>query len=211
MWTPLVVQQFRLHASTAEVMSSTLVLETRSFMPRDRRLPSWHNGKESAHQRKRHGFNPWLGMIPWSRKWQLAPVFLPGKFHGKRSLVGQRELDTAEHTEHPTSKTNKQTKNDWWGASLVVQWIRICLAMQGTPIWSLGCDDPTCHGATKLICHDYWACAPQQEKPPQWEVQAPQQSSPHSPQLEKAHVQSNKSPELPPPPKKKKTTDGLNF
>ena len=88
MWTPLVVQQFRLHASTAEVMSSTLVLETRFCMPRDRRLPSWHSSKESAHQSKRHGFNPWLGMIPWSRKWQLAPVFLPGKFHGQRSLEG---------------------------------------------------------------------------------------------------------------------------
>ena len=101
MWTPLVVQQFRLHASTAEVMSSTLVLETRSFMPRDRRLPSWHNGKESAHQRKRHGFNPWLGMIPWSRKWQLAPVFLPGKFHGQRSLEG---YSPQSHKESDTTK-----------------------------------------------------------------------------------------------------------
>ena len=26
--------------------------------------------------------------IPWRRKWQLTPVFLPGKFHGQRSLVG---------------------------------------------------------------------------------------------------------------------------
>ena len=26
-------------------------------------------------------FNLWVGNIPWSRKWQLAPVFLPGKFH----------------------------------------------------------------------------------------------------------------------------------
>ena len=86
--TPQVVQQFRLHASTAEVMGSTLVLETRSFIPRDRRLPSWHSGKESAHQHKRHGFNPCLGMILLSRKWQLAPVFLPGKFHGQRSLKG---------------------------------------------------------------------------------------------------------------------------
>ena len=25
---------------------------------------------------------------PWSRRWQLNPVFLPGKFHGQRSLVG---------------------------------------------------------------------------------------------------------------------------
>ena len=32
------------------------------------------------------GFNPWVEKIPWSRKWQPTPVFLPGIFHGKRSL-----------------------------------------------------------------------------------------------------------------------------
>ena len=31
---------------------------------------------------------PGLGRPPWWRKWQPAPVFLPGKFHGQRSLVG---------------------------------------------------------------------------------------------------------------------------
>ena len=36
----------------------------------------------------RHRFDPWVGKIPWSRKWQHAPVFLPGKSHGKRSLEG---------------------------------------------------------------------------------------------------------------------------
>ena len=36
---------------------------------------------------KRLRFNPWVGKIPWSRKWQPAPVFLPGKFHGQRSLA----------------------------------------------------------------------------------------------------------------------------
>ena len=30
----------------------------------------------------------WVGKIPWSRKWQPTPVFLPGKFHGQRSLAG---------------------------------------------------------------------------------------------------------------------------
>jgi len=34
------------------------------------------------------GFDPWVRKIPWSRKWQPAPVFLPGKFHEQRSLVG---------------------------------------------------------------------------------------------------------------------------
>ena len=37
---------------------------------------------------KRHRFDPWVWKIPWSRKWQLTPVFLPGKFDGQRSLVG---------------------------------------------------------------------------------------------------------------------------
>ena len=33
-------------------------------------------------------FDPWVGKIPWRRQWQPTPVFLPGKFHGWRSLVG---------------------------------------------------------------------------------------------------------------------------
>ena len=42
-----------------------------------------HSGKESSCQCRRHGFNPWVGKIPWRRKWQPTPVFLPGKFHGR--------------------------------------------------------------------------------------------------------------------------------
>ena len=34
------------------------------------------------------GFDPWVGKIPWRRKWQRTPVFLPGEFQGQRSLVG---------------------------------------------------------------------------------------------------------------------------
>ena len=33
-------------------------------------------------------FDPWVGKIPWRRKWQPTPVLLPGKSHGQRSLVG---------------------------------------------------------------------------------------------------------------------------
>ena len=36
----------------------------------------------------RAGFNPWVGKIPWRRKWQSTPVLLPGKSHGQRRLVG---------------------------------------------------------------------------------------------------------------------------
>ena len=51
-------------------------------------LPWWLRGKESTCQCRRHGFDPWVGKIPWRRKWQLTPVFLPGKCHGQRSLAG---------------------------------------------------------------------------------------------------------------------------
>ena len=37
---------------------------------------------------KRQGFNPWVRKIPWGRKWQPTPVFLPGKFNGQRRLAG---------------------------------------------------------------------------------------------------------------------------
>ena len=33
-------------------------------------------------------FDPWVGKFHWRRKWQLTPVFLPGKSHGQRSLAG---------------------------------------------------------------------------------------------------------------------------
>ena len=36
----------------------------------------------------RRGFDPWVGKMPWRRKWRLTPVFLPGESHGRRSLAG---------------------------------------------------------------------------------------------------------------------------
>ena len=37
---------------------------------------------------RRCRFHPWVGKIPWRRKWQPTPVFLPGKSHGQTSLAG---------------------------------------------------------------------------------------------------------------------------
>ena len=45
------------------------------------------------------------------------------------------------------------------GASLVVQWLRICLPVQGTWVQVLAQEYPTCRRATKPVCHNYWACA----------------------------------------------------
>ena len=62
------------------------------------------SGKESPCQCRRCrkcGFHPWVGKIPWRRKGQPTPVFLPGECHGRRSLVGysprgHKESDTTE-------------------------------------------------------------------------------------------------------------------
>ena len=83
--------------------------------------------------------------------------------------------------------------------------------MQGTQVWSLVLEDPTCRGATKPVGHNYWACvlwgpraatteaheprasAPQ-EKPLQWEGRAAEgRIAPLSPQLEKARAQQLRS------------------
>ena len=67
-------------------------------------IPRWCSGKDPACQCRRYkrlGFDPWVRRIPWSRKWHLTLVFLPGKFHGQRSLAGysqwgSKQSDTAE-------------------------------------------------------------------------------------------------------------------
>ena len=51
-------------------------------------FPGGSGDKSICLQCGRHGFNPWVGKIPWRSKWQPTPVLLPGKFHGWRSLVG---------------------------------------------------------------------------------------------------------------------------
>ena len=88
-----------------------------NIMPK---LPRWRSGEESTRQYRRHrrcGFNPWVGKLLWRRKWQPTPVFLPGKFHGQRSLAGYnpqggKELDTntGTHTQH-----HAQSKGDHCG------------------------------------------------------------------------------------------------
>ena len=51
-------------------------------------FPDGARGKESACQCRGLAFDPWVVKIPWSRKWQSTPEFLPEHFHGQRSLVG---------------------------------------------------------------------------------------------------------------------------
>ena len=80
--------------------------------------------KKSACQCRRPSFHPSVGKIPWRRKWQPTPVFLPGCSHGQSSLAGYspwgcKESDTTEHT-HTThctglSQTIVDIANIYWG------------------------------------------------------------------------------------------------
>ena len=62
------------------------------------------------------GFDPRVGQIPWRREWLPTPVFLPGKCHGQRSLVGyspwgRRESDKTELLTYIHTHTQAHTKN----------------------------------------------------------------------------------------------------
>ena len=51
------------------------------------------------------GFSLWVRKISWRREWLPTPVFLPGEFHGQRSLAGNspwdhKESNTTEHLTH---------------------------------------------------------------------------------------------------------------
>ena len=76
--------------------------------------------KRLSAMQERPGFDLWVGKIPWRRKWQPTPVLLPGKSHGRRSLVGyspwgRKESDTTEWLHlHSLAMTD--------GVSLVAQW-----------------------------------------------------------------------------------------
>ena len=92
----------------------TLMLGINScFMAQpSRRVTQWYfpgNTMVKNTPAKRHVYNPWVGKIPWSRKWQSTPVFLAGKFHGERTLAGYnpwvcKESDLTEHTHTHISK-----------------------------------------------------------------------------------------------------------
>ena len=58
--------------------------------------------KKQCRRHERRVLDPWAVKLPCSRKQQPIPVFLPGRFPGRRSRVGYRPwshkgLDTTEH------------------------------------------------------------------------------------------------------------------
>ena len=61
-----------------------------------RGFPGGSGSKESACDAGRPRFNSLVGKIPWRRKCQPTPAFLPGEFHRQRSLAGYSPRDHKE-------------------------------------------------------------------------------------------------------------------
>ena len=79
---------------------------------------------------RRHGFNSWVGKIPWRWRWHPTPIFLSGKFHGQRGLVsyspwGHKELDTTEWL---------KSSSDIWAFCIYII-CRIKLSVSNTKIY----------------------------------------------------------------------------
>ena len=77
-------------------------------------VAQWLKKKKSSCQCRRYGFNPWVGKIPWRRKWQSTPVFLPEKSHWWGNLAGCspwrcKESDMTERLKH------NRTEGRWLG------------------------------------------------------------------------------------------------
>ena len=79
-------------------------------------FPGGSDGIESACNVGDLGLIPGLGRSPWRRKWQLAPVFLPGKSHGQSSLVG-----------YSPWSCEKLDKTERLSLSLLIDILSVCL------------------------------------------------------------------------------------
>ena len=79
-------------------------------------------------QSRRPWFKSWVEKIPWRREWLPTPVFLPGEFHGQRSLMdyslqGCKKLDTTEQLTvlGPTRHLLEIAWFLWWKLGVVWQ------------------------------------------------------------------------------------------
>ena len=87
--------------------------------------------------------------------WDAAKAILRGKFIAIQSYLKKQEKSQINNLTLHLKQLEKRTTKHQSGTSLVAQWLRIRLPMQGIRVPSLVLGDPTCRGATKPACHNY--------------------------------------------------------
>ena len=105
-------------------------------MGRSVNLSQWRNDKKTARKNR----NQELGQV--TRPWLESLV------RGQGLRVGIGDWEEADSNEELRSRIQER-------ASLVVQWLRVRLPMQGTWVRALVWEDPTCRGATGPMNHNY--------------------------------------------------------
>ena len=123
---------------------------------------------------------PWFPPYLFSWLNSETECNLISKFHLIEPLVTDFRgfalvLSTCLHLHHHEKPNQKHHV----GTSLVAQWIRICLPMQGTQVQSLAWEDFTCHGETEPVCRNYWAHALEPGSRNYWD-RAPIETVPHN-------------------------------
>ena len=77
----------------------------------------WLSSEESTCQYRRQVFSPWVGKIPWRRKWQPTPVFLSEESHGQRGLAGYSPWGLKK------SDMTERLKQDCYCEKNIIRWI----------------------------------------------------------------------------------------
>ena len=86
----------------------------------------------------------------------------PTRDRTQAPCIGSTESYPLDHQGSPLSgyllSSAFWSQSKLCGASLLSQWLRIHLPLQGTWVQALVQEDPTCRGATKPMRHNCWGC-----------------------------------------------------
>ena len=89
----------------------------------------WVKNLPAMQEAQEMQFNPWVGKIPWRRKWQPTPVFLPEKSHGQRRLAGYSPWDCRGSDTPERLSTHEHSHTSVWGHMFLVL-PSICLIVE---------------------------------------------------------------------------------
>ena len=93
-------------SSSFSVFEAVLLIELGQRRLESEGFPCGSDGKEPVCQYRRCGFDPWIRKIPWRRKWQPTPVFLPGESHGQKSMAATVIRVTVRHNRSNLARTH---------------------------------------------------------------------------------------------------------
>ena len=100
---------------------------------------------------KRLGFDSWAWKIPWGGKWQLTPVFLPGKSYGQRSLVGYSQSMRFERVRQYRTHTHTHTHTEYtWNKVFLNRNLHFKICVKNVLTGGLTGTNPVCSLGAKV-------------------------------------------------------------